>query len=257
MSLIADYADLSIVPSLRITKKYEAVFSDVLDDLIEPGQTLIDVGAHIGYHAIRFAQATGPAGKVVAYEPERSLNTLLEANIVRNGVDAWTTAEALAVSALSSAGKLWRNGDNTGGASLSAECVDAVSSAAEVSVVSLDDEAADDRYDSRRIDVVKIDVQGYEAKVVEGAVNLIERDQPFLAFEYNPSQLDAAGSDPEAFLGSLVDSDYGLYVADEFLHVFGRGGPEDIHRWCITEKPNGPSGFVNVIAGHRSRNPWL
>ena len=52
---------------------------------IHPGDTIIDVGANIGYHAVWFAQQVGAQGRVYAFEPEPFNFALLQKNLLVNG----------------------------------------------------------------------------------------------------------------------------------------------------------------------------
>lgn len=256
LTLLADMSDRSIVPSLRITGRYEATFSRALDDLLRPGSTYVDVGAHIGYHSVRAAKRVGNTGRVIAYEPEPATSNLLDLNVRRNEVFEWTTVNRLAVGASHGRGTLWLNGSNTGGASLTKECVGEVSRAQSVDVVPLDYHLIEVIEDVEKIDVMKVDVQGHEYDVIDGADKLIERDWPAIGFEYNPDQLAGAGSDGRALLGHLATMDYRFYAADEYRHVVGQLNCDEIHRWCMTEKSDGSSGFLNIIAVHRSVDRW-
>jgi len=256
-SLLVDLADMSIVPSLRFTGSYEATFSRVLDAVLKPGATVVDVGAHVGYHAIRLANLVGPHGRVIAYEPEPTLADILQINIDRNGLSDRATAHRTAVGRINGRQPLWRNGSNTGGASLSREAVDGgVSGSSSVEVVTLDFHLLEDLELESTIDLIKVDVQGHEFSVLEGASKVIERDWPTIGFEYNPDQLVAAGIvNPVAELEYIVESDYVLLVADEYRHVVRTMGASAIHNWCLAEKPDGTSGFLNVLALHQSRVP--
>ena len=254
--LVADFSDMSIVPSLRLTSKYEATYSDALDCLVRPSQTVIDVGAHIGYHAVRFAQNVGPDGRVVAYEPEELLSSLLRTNVVRNGVGGWTATERIAVGAANGRGQLWHNGDNSGGASLSADCVDGITGSEEVEIVTLDYHLSEELDLPGPIDLIKVDVQGYESRVIGGAAKILERDHPTIGFEYNPQQLLDSGVEPSTLLSWLSEADYVLHVANEYDHSVGVLGAAAIHDWCVGEKPDGSGGFVNIVAVHPSREIW-
>lgn len=54
---------------LRGSKNYEQAFDEALFSTLQPGDVVWDVGANVGYYTKRFAQAVGPDGHVVAFEP--------------------------------------------------------------------------------------------------------------------------------------------------------------------------------------------
>ncbi len=67
---------------LRIlTGRYEAEELDLMRPLLRPGQTIIDVGANVGYTTRFFAQMAGPTGKVHAFEPNPLIFPLLKQNV--------------------------------------------------------------------------------------------------------------------------------------------------------------------------------
>ncbi|MFN7096097.1 MAG: FkbM family methyltransferase [Gammaproteobacteria bacterium] len=58
----------------------------IFRQLIRPGQTVLDVGANIGAHTVLFAQLTGPAGQVYAFEPQRLVFQQLCTNVTLNSL---------------------------------------------------------------------------------------------------------------------------------------------------------------------------
>ena len=66
------------------TGRYEPQETQLLRDLLEPGNVFVDVGANWGYYTLAAAHMVGPEGRVVAFEPEPRLFALLTANIAAN-----------------------------------------------------------------------------------------------------------------------------------------------------------------------------
>ena len=69
-----------------ITGQYERGIIAVYTQILRPGMQVVDVGAHCGYHTIRFAQLVGPNGKVFAFDPCPSTCDVLVRNIRRRGL---------------------------------------------------------------------------------------------------------------------------------------------------------------------------
>ena len=65
---------------------YEHAVMSYLRRLVRPGQTIIDVGGHTGYHAIYLSHLVGPTGQVVVIEPVAELADELAANFTLNGL---------------------------------------------------------------------------------------------------------------------------------------------------------------------------
>lgn len=250
ISMRADFSDRSIVPSLWLTRKYEKTFSRALDSIVTTESRIVDVGAHIGYYAVRFAKR---GAKVTAYEPHAGNRLLLSANSSDNGVGAHLEVRGVAVGRNSGSATLWSDATNTGGASLCVRCVERPTEAAQVDVVRLDDEIEQSL--AKAPTILKIDVQGYESAVLHGACSVIEQERPTIAFEYNQAQMSAAGYDPTELLDSLDEWGYNTYLADEHRGDVVRLGGAGISAWCDGEKADG-SGFANIIARHGSADTW-
>lgn len=159
---------------------------DLLLPLLRPGDRVVDAGANIGLHAIPFAHAVGPTGRVHAFEPQRVIHGLLSANAVLNGADALRAHLA----ALGEApGRIavpevdYRREALGAALSLSGTPVLATEAApAEtVPVVTLDAMLAEEP----SLRLIKADVEGMERSVIAGARALIARHRPFLYLEVN------------------------------------------------------------------------
>ena len=147
---------------------------DVLDALLSrlaPGMTAVDVGAHMGYHALHMARAVGATGRVFAFEPDPKSCQRLRRNVTLNDADNITVQEC-AVS--DSRGHVKFTG---GGA--------AESHVGEgdliVPAVTLD--AA---VDSAQL--VKVDVEDHEVAVLRGAVRLVNEVRPAWLIEVHSPQ---------------------------------------------------------------------
>src|SRR5262245_57083076 len=82
--LFVDLADHVIGLNI-IRNHYEADELRFALDLLRPGDTAVDVGAHIGFFTMRMAARVGEAGRVYAFEPLASNADLLERSIAENG----------------------------------------------------------------------------------------------------------------------------------------------------------------------------
>jgi FkbM family methyltransferase len=79
-SLIADPAKM-IGKSIFTTGVYDLSVSEILARLIEPGDTVVDAGANVGYMTLLAGIAAGPAGRVVSWEPHPELFSVLQQNV--------------------------------------------------------------------------------------------------------------------------------------------------------------------------------
>ena len=95
VELYADAADAAVTPGLR-SGKYEPHLTAVFERYCQPGMTVVDVGANLGYYSLLAAHLVGPDGRVVALEPNSENCRLLLSSLRLNSV---TNVELLPVAA--------------------------------------------------------------------------------------------------------------------------------------------------------------
>jgi FkbM family methyltransferase len=143
---------------------YEPDVVTVIQRHLRPGMVAVDCGAHIGYHTLLMAKRVSKAGRVYAFEPLPENFSVLCENIRLNGYEGIVVAENKAVGAQTGRQRFrrgqWRPDDLDPLTSVS--CLDPQGDL-EVEVVALDDYFAE-----KRVDFVKVDVEGAEAMVLNG-----------------------------------------------------------------------------------------
>ena len=182
---------------------------DVLRRLIQPGMAVADVGANIGLLTLVMAWATGPGGRVIAFEPEAVPRANLEKMKHLNGL-SWVEVRDQAVG--EKPGRLtFHVSDIIGHSSLYALPEAEEARTIEVEVVRLDDVAP-----AKRLDVVKIDVEGAELDVLAGMKGLIAKN-PDLAIlaEFGPEHLARVGQTPAQWFKAFSDAGFTPYMIDE------------------------------------------
>lgn len=191
------------------SKGLEPGTSDVLRRLVLPGMSVADVGANIGLLTLVLARAAGPEGKVIAFEPEAAPRSNLEKMKHLNGL-SWVEVRDQAVG--EKAGRLtFHVSDIIGHSSLYALPEAEEARTIEVEVVRLDDVAP-----AKRLDVVKIDVEGAELDVLAGMKGVIAKS-PDLAIlaEFGPEHLARVGQTPTQWFKAFADAGFKPYVIDE------------------------------------------
>jgi FkbM family methyltransferase len=84
--LLAPSGDLNLAFFLAEGTVWEETTSRLLDLTLKRGMTFVDVGAHVGLHALHAARSVGPNGKVIAFEPTPQLFQLLQRSVQLNGL---------------------------------------------------------------------------------------------------------------------------------------------------------------------------
>jgi FkbM family methyltransferase len=211
--LFVDLADHVIgLPIVR--DQYERDEIAFVRRLLKPGDIAVDVGAHIGFFTIEMADIVGPGGRVFAFEPLDTNAELLERSIAENRFEERVVFERAAVGSKSGSATLTFPVEtlNSGGAYLLRDGTAPLTGNLErkVAVVALDEFKL-----PHPIRFIKMDVEGAEPHVLEGAKKVLEADRPFLLTELHPTQLQrASGVTPDEFLVRLR----GLGYRAEDLH---------------------------------------
>ncbi len=180
--------------------------------VLRPGDVVADCGANNGFTGILFARAVGPTGRVVGFEPSPVNLEAARENICLNHVGNF---ELVAAAVGASPARVAFDPGFGNGAVASPTRADAI----EVPQVTLDQ-----HFGSERIDLVKIDVEGYELDVLRGATALLRRC-PALALEIHV----ALYANRERQVAQLFDLlDLARYEAQVQLEVDGPLVPFDL-----------------------------
>jgi FkbM family methyltransferase len=180
---------------------YERPFLKFLRDELQPDDTYIDVGAHVGIDAA-FVANLAPAGSVVAFEPAPDT-----VSVLRNSVGRLDNVEVVPVALGDGAGTLtlranpkWHPEDAATRSSFGAG-----PPICQAQLIRFDDWSTD----LTRMDVVKIDVEGAELDVLKGMLQSLRRLQPrVVAVEVYPPYLAAAGTSEVAIVELLAGVGY-------------------------------------------------
>jgi FkbM family methyltransferase len=199
------FVDLSDhVIGLNIVRgRYEADEIGLALRSLRPGDTAIDVGAHIGFFTMQMAAAVGVAGRVYAFEPFDPNADLLERSLAENHFEARVVFRRAAVGASGGTATLTFPVEtlNSGGAYLLRDggAPLAGHQKKNVPIVALDD------LDIRRpVRFIKMDVEGAEPQVVRGAECILREDRPVILSELHPAQLErASGATADGFLAQM------------------------------------------------------
>ncbi len=204
------------------TGSYEPDVVAVITRLMKPGYTAIDVGANIGVLTLAMARAGLPDGTVIALEPHPDFRKRLMSNLHLNGITN-VTVESYAAGPTSGMAILHvpADGRHSAGSSLLSDAHEHLRDRVElpVPVVTLDELVQ--RLGTQRVDLVKIDVEGYEPAVLAGANETLQRYRPALIFEYTKDWWLRAGFELDTVEARLRSIGY-----SEFRTISWRG----IHR---------------------------
>jgi FkbM family methyltransferase len=204
---------------------------------LRPGQTFVDVGAHVGYFSVLASKQVGPTGTVIAVEPERRNVDLLRRNLARNGC---TNAGVVPFAAHSTDRlmSLALDEENRGAHRL----VPLGEAATSVRCVRLDD------FLPEHVDVIKVDVQGYDHDAIAGMERTLAANPRIrLIAELSFGELERRHLRPELVLAGYEERGFTISVFDDFGRVrrvtvaelLGRARTLEVS--VILERPREPS----------------
>ena len=175
---------------------------------LAPGDTVIDVGAHIGFFSLELASRVGPEGRVYAFEPSPPNADLLERSIRENRFSERLVLERVAVGQETGEAVLVhaRETPNSGGSYL-------VDGLPEVPTGHLSTRVRTITLDGYQVcgpvKLVKLDAEGAEPLVIRGARELLARDRPVILCEIHRQQLQrVAACSAERFVQEMQDLGY-------------------------------------------------
>jgi len=224
--------------------------------ILPTGGGLLDIGANIGLFSIVALRQVGPSGSVVAIEPNPALGDVLSSNLERHrSPNGAMTVLRAAASAERGFLDLWLPPNGLVGGVAPSPYVDERGRWVTVDALPIDLLGLTD------LDVIKIDVEGWEPEVLTGLSQTIKRNPgACLVIELNPSCLARAGHSVDDLVAHPSLEDHELWVIDDDIPQ----NPDDprlvplaacddqIHALTCDDQ-----WFKNVIAVPRGRIAWF
>ena len=160
----------------------------IIREYVKPGDTVYDIGANIGYVSLSLAKQVGPTGRVIAFEPVPKNIERLQQNIALNKIENVQVFECAAsnvngeaiirmTDSLSMASLVWHQ-DNP--------------QATEITIRTVVIDEMVEKGELPCPSFVKIDVEGFEAGVLQGMVRTLKRAMPVLFVECSDAGRETA-----------------------------------------------------------------
>jgi FkbM family methyltransferase len=205
-----DPLDMAIPRQMMMYGHYEKYETELFKKLVKRGDVVVDIGAHIGHYTLIAADLVGEDGKVFAFEPAPDNYAFLVKNVGVNRYNNVVTVQK-AVSNRCGTTKLLLNLRDTGQHAIHNGCEDRNSLVIET--VTLDGFFEDKE---KRIDIIKMDVEGAEMLVLQGMSELLKRNSDLKIFtEFSATMLRRANSSPEEYLRQLISYGFKLFYINE------------------------------------------
>ena len=178
--------DVGLSPHMIFDGYWEYWLTRHFAEVIRPGDTVLDIGANLGYYTLLAADLVGAKGHVVAIEPNPEVFRRLSASVAVNGFTPRTSARNVALAGPGESGKRAffvptgepKNGRFVG-AHENPELLAHHGTVSEVELGRIDPDAFE------RVDFIKIDVEGAELAVLEHLRPVLEKFRPKVVCEVN------------------------------------------------------------------------
>jgi FkbM family methyltransferase len=201
LPMYLDSRGTDLAPHVMMFGVWEPNYTQVFTRLIRPGDTVFDIGAHLGVYALLGAAATGVGGTLHAFEPNARFATLLARSLAVNGFGEFAKIHQVAVGAAAGETELRYSWEWGGGGHLAAGPRPSGVDAQPCRVVALDEMFPDPAF---TVDVIKMDVEGTETFALRGMRDLLGRSPRVrIMFEFAPQMLTGHGSGAAELIGLL------------------------------------------------------
>ena len=197
---------------LLINGAYERETQDLLLRFLPVGGVFIDVGANIGTFTIPAAKHVGSSGRVIAIEASREVFNLLQKNIDTNKVQ---NVQLVCAAAGASAGDIEfypAPADHFGMGSRAPQF-----NAAPIAIPSVMLDSLVQSFNLSSVDLIKIDVEGFELDVLKGATELLSaKNPPLVIFEFCDWAETRSGGNLGGAQRFLLDRGFQIWRAPEY-----------------------------------------
>ncbi|HEX7558597.1 MAG TPA: FkbM family methyltransferase [Usitatibacter sp.] len=191
---------------LMRTGEYEPEMARTLEHYLAASSTFLDVGANEGYFSVMGSKLVGPAGRVIAIEPQTRLQAVLKENLRLNDALRVEVVTA-AISDTSGKAKLHISPDTNTGSSSLAQTTAYRLPTEEVPTKTLLDLLAECRVGT--VDLMKMDIEGFEYEAILGSKALFASHRiRALALELHPAVLAKKRLNPDDITNFLRESGY-------------------------------------------------
>lgn len=212
MELYLHPYDRELSEKLVLNKNWQKFEIEIILKNINEGDTVLDIGANIGYYTIYIARKVGKNGKVFCFEPDPVNCSFLKKSVIANGYTN-VIVEQKAVTDKIGKAKLYLCDENKGDHRIYNSYDDRKN--IDIETVTLDDYFKNYK---ENINFIKIDVQGSEGGVIKGMKNLLKKNKNVKMFiEYEPRCLKLFGTCPDKYLKLITQAGFKFFMLNSKL----------------------------------------
>lgn len=218
--IVVDKRDGVVAQSIIQTGLWEKNISEILNKLVKKGDIVVEIGSNYGYHTISLGKIVGKKGKVYGYEANKDLcRNILNKNIVLNDLTDNVIISCTAVSDQEQTNvKFFTGFSNLGGSFIAGKNFNLTNfnqnelykdwEAKTVNTITLDQDL---KY-LKNIDILRMDSEGSELAIINGAYNLISSSKDIkIIMEWSTAMLSNFGN-VETLLNKLESDSFNFYL---------------------------------------------
>jgi len=203
--------------------------------LVKPGMVAFDIGANVGAHALPLARLVGSSGHVYMFEPTDWALKKLKKNLSLNPELSHVTIERTALSDQNVSGQQYSIRSQW-----YSDGVEGKEEEGEIDYITLDSYCT--AHDIKQVDFIKLDVDGFETKILKGGVNMLASKQPSLLIEMSDYWQRQAGDSAVAMINALNGAGYRyLYedslkpIPDILAYLYALEGKNTVNVVCVPD----------------------
>jgi FkbM family methyltransferase len=190
----------------RFKRKQDTKEIRLIESIVKPGDSILDIGANIGFYTTLFSKLVGEKGAVLAFEPEplnfkylnRNCDQLRNVKLINKAVSDTTGTLKIYLSKM-------LNVDHR------TYKIEDYSEVKEIDSTTIDDYLK--TYDCPKIDFIKMDIQGFEMAALKGMINTLKNNSKIKVIsELWPYGLQKAGSSVLEVLSFLNAEGFNIYL---------------------------------------------
>jgi len=219
-----------------VKNEYEPFSSEIVRKYLKEASTFVDVGAHYGYYSLLAGNRFG-AGKIIAIEAVKETYEILKKNIELNGIQGAELYNFAASDKKET--KIFNVTEASDSCGFYEHPLTDTKGTFEVEALPLDDVLS-----SRKVDFIKIDVEGHEIPVLAGLIRTIKNnDDLVMLVELTPELQKNAGYRPVDLLEKLDELGFDCFIVDEKKRKTYRWQENIFPLWILL----GFEKYVNIL----------
>jgi FkbM family methyltransferase len=220
-----EYIDYSLYKGYFEVHTYLA-----MEKLVKKNMIVLDIGANMGAHCLNMAKLVGKKGKVIAFEPMKPVFEKLQKNLDLNKFEN-VKLEQIALAEKNEIKKIYFNHSYTSKKTKSKKTE-------QIKLMTLDTYFNKNKIE--KVDFIKLDVDGYEYKILKGAKKTLKKFKPIIIMELGKYTLESVGDNIKDLIDYLFSLNYKFYREKDFKELKN-------YEEIIKEIPNLNTKTINVI----------